>query len=130
MTRSFVVQSPYHPTTFLERGVIVCFTTPALTGSRVRVAARAGLELIVPSFSGGRGFYILPWSSVHDFCRPTVHDRQIQERTAALPCVSPGAIRRIANEVALAGYAGREARSLAESCRKQESQAQVVTNYS
>jgi len=129
MTRPFVLQSPYHPTTFLERGVVVCFTTPALAGSRVRSNARNGLELIVPSLSGGRGFYILPWSNVQDFCRPTVHDRQIQERTSALRCVSPSAIRRIANDVAAAGYAGREARAIAETSQQQECQAQVLANF-
>jgi hypothetical protein len=129
MTRSLPLHSPYHPTTFLERGVVVQFTTPSLAAARLRANARSGLELIVPSLSGGRGFYILPWGNVHDFCRPTVHDRQIQERTAALRAVSPSAIRRIANEVAIAGYAGREARTIAETSQQQEGQAQVLANF-
>ncbi len=36
------------PTTFLERGVAVPFTTPLLAGSRTRPGERNQLELIVP----------------------------------------------------------------------------------
>ena len=32
---------PYHPTTFLERGVAVLFTTPMLAGTRARPMERA-----------------------------------------------------------------------------------------
>lgn len=129
MNRPFTLHSPYHPSTFLERGVAVYCTTPALAGSRVRSNGRNGLELIVPNLSGGRGFYILPWSGMCDFCRPTLHDRRLQERVAALRAVAPITIRQIANEVAGAGYAGRAARAAAETSREQESQAQVVANF-
>lgn len=129
MARSFALQTPCHPTTFLERGVVVAFTTPALSGARVRISERSGLELIVANPSGGRGFYVLPWGGVQDFCRPTLHDRQIQERASALTCVTPGSIRQVAREVAGKGYAGREARSAAALLQEQDQEAQLITNY-
>jgi len=129
MARSFALHTPYHPTTFLERGVLVAFTTPALTGARVRASERSGLELIVANPSGGRGFYVLPWAGVQDFCRPTLHDRQIQERASLLTCVTPRSIREIACDVAGKGYAGREARAAAARSRQQDVQARLITNY-
>ena len=129
MARSFALQSPYHPTTFLERGVVVAFTTPALSGARIRTSDRSGLELIVANPAGGRGFYVLPWCGVQDFCRPTLHDRQIQERASALICITPRSIRQVAREVAGKGYAGREARSAAAKLQERDGQAQLITNY-
>src|SRR5690348_17776725 len=126
MARSFALQTPYHPTTFLERGVVVPFTTPALGGARARVSERSGLELIVANPAGGRGFYVMPWIAVQDFCRPTLHDRQIQERASALTCVTPRGIRQICRDVAGKGYAGREARTAAVQSQEQDGQAQLI----
>ena len=93
----------YRPRTFRERGLVVPFTTPMLTGARVRRMARpvsisgerrylgeepgsppmagaaekfrdTALEVVVPNPSGGRGVYILPWTDVGALCRPTMHD--------------------------------------------------------
>ena len=97
---------PYHPTTFLERGVAVPFTTPLLDGTRARPGARADVELIVPNLSGGRGVYILPWSGIREFCRPTVHDARLNQEIAGLRSVTPITIRRAARRVAAAGLAG------------------------
>ena len=44
----------------MERGASVPFTTPMLSGARVRPADRIGLELLMPNPSGGRGTYIVP----------------------------------------------------------------------
>ncbi|MBU6498939.1 MAG: hypothetical protein KGQ40_10460, partial [Rhodospirillales bacterium] len=52
------------PSTFLERGVAVPFTTPQLAGARARPGTRVPLELVVPNPSGGRGHYILPWDGL------------------------------------------------------------------
>ncbi len=76
------------------------FTTPMLTGARIRRMSGAvsiageraligpdgggqaaadrfrdtALEIIVPNPSGGRGVYILPWADIAALCRPTMHD--------------------------------------------------------
>lgn len=129
MARSFALQSPYHPTTFLERGAVVPFTTPLLAGARVRAAQRAGLELVLPNPAGGKGFYVLPWTGVQEFCSLTLHDRQLQDRAAGLQSVTPSGIRQAAREVAASGYAGREAREAAARAQRQAGDDQLATNY-
>ena len=119
----------FQPTTFLERGASVPFTTPMLTGARVRPAERAGLELIVPNPSGGRGAYILPWTDLRALCRPTVHDSQLTERIAALRSVTPGTIRTAARKLATEGSAGRAACAAAAAALQAEAQSCIVMNF-
>ncbi len=96
----------HQPSTFLERGVVVPYTTPHLAGARVRPGERAGLELIVPNLSGGRGVYVLPLDGILALCSPTLHDRALNTRIAGLRSVSPSAIRLAAREIAAEGLAG------------------------
>jgi hypothetical protein len=119
----------YHPTTFLERGVAVPFTTPALQGARARPAARGGLEIIVPNPAGGRGVYILPWAGVCQLCRPTVHDTLLSERVAALRSVTPAAMRQVAGEVATEGLAGRSAQAAAGTAAKGDREDRLTANF-
>ncbi len=98
----------YQPSTFLERGVVVPYTTPHLAGGRVRPGERAGLELIVPNLSGGRGVYVLPLEGVQALCSPTLHDRALNARIAGLRAVTPSAIRLAARDIAAEGLAGEE----------------------
>lgn len=119
----------YHPTTFLERGVSVPFTTPILAGSRARPSIRYGIEVIVPNPSGGRGVYILPWNGVTEMFQPTVHDHRLCLRVAELPAVSPSAIRRAARAVLAEGLAGHDARDAAETAYALEADERLVTNY-
>jgi hypothetical protein len=126
---SLTLNPPYHPTTFLERGVAVPFTTPQLLGARVRPGPRTDLELIVPSPSGGRGQYIMPWSAIGDVGRPTLHDRRLQEAIADVRSVTPGAIREAGRMVATEGLAGREARNAAQDAATRDGDARLVANY-
>ncbi len=119
----------YHPTTFLERGVAVPFTTPALQGARARPAERSVLEIIVPNPSGGRGVYILPWSGVCQLCRPTVHDTMLSERIAALRNVTPVAMRQVAGEIAAEGLAGRTAQAAAGTAAKGDREDRLIANF-
>jgi hypothetical protein len=99
----------YLPTTFLERGVVMPYTTPQLVGARLRPGERGGLELIVPNISGAKGVYILGLDAIHALCSPTLHDRAINAALASLRAVTPSAIRHTARAVAARGLAGREA---------------------
>ena len=119
----------FQPSTFLERGASVPFTTPMLAGARVRPADRLGLEVIVPNPAGGRGDYIVPWTSLRSLCRPTVHDAMLTNRIAALHSVSPASIRRAACDVAAEGLAGRAAGAAATSAKAAEESGRVVTNF-
>ncbi|HET6182882.1 MAG TPA: hypothetical protein VFA03_04740 [Acetobacteraceae bacterium] len=119
----------YHPTTFLERGVAVPFTTPALAGARARPAERAGTEILVRNPAGGRGVYILPWGGICQLCRPTVHDTLLNQRVEALRSVTPEAIRRVARALAAEGLAGREASAAAARSEEADRTEKLVTNF-
>lgn len=119
----------YHPTTFLERGVVLPFTTPALLGARARPGMRGGTEILVRNPAGGRGVYILPWDGVCGLCHPTVHDTILNQRLSALRSITPGSIRRVAREIAAEGLAGREASSAALARSDGERQDRLRANF-
>lgn len=119
----------YHPTTFLERGVAVPFTTPLLGGTRARPADKQCLELVIPNPSGGRGAYIMGWTSISSYCRPTLHDRVFNERIAALDSVTPTTIRRVGMAVAAEGLAGEEATAAAQGTVSSDQADRTVMNY-
>jgi hypothetical protein len=120
---------PYHPVTFLERGVAVPFTTPMLAGTRARPGENGGLELVIPNPSGGRGIYIMGWTAISALCTPTLHDRQLNERIAALSNVTPNTIRQVAREVAVQGLAGEAAVDAARDAAKHDKGDRVAANY-
>jgi hypothetical protein len=120
---------PYHPTTFLERGVAVPFTTPLLGGTRARPAQKQCLELVIPNPSGGRGVYIMSWTSITSLCRPTLHDKVFNERIAVLDSVTPATIRRVARVIAAEGLAGEEAMTAARIATDADKGDRLVTNY-
>ncbi len=120
---------PFHPATFVERGVAVPFTTPLLEGTRVRPAEKQGVELVVPNPSGGRGAYIVPWTGIASLCRPTLHDKVLNTRISALRGVTPATIRRVARAIAAEGLAGEEAMEAASVAANADKDALVITNY-
>ena len=123
-----LIQS-YYPTSFIERGVAAPFTTPLLAGARVRPAERTGTELVVPNPSGGRGVYILPWGSVRQLCRPTVHDTRLFETIGQLPALTPAAIRNAARDIAAQGLAGREAQAAVAAAAEADNADRLLANF-
>ena len=119
----------YHPTTFLERGVAVPFTTPLLAGTRARPGEKRGLELVIPNPAGGRGVYIMAWKSISALCCPTLHDRQLNERIESLVSVTPSTIRRVSREVAADGLAGEEAMEAARKAADHDKGDRLLANY-
>lgn len=119
----------YHPATFAERGLAAPFTSPILAGARLRLAkdvakmsadfraAGGSLEVIVPTWAGGRGVYVVPWPDVRQLFRPTVHDIRVGESLVVSlrfnDCLRPSELRRIGREVARDGFAGRTAAAAA-----------------
>jgi hypothetical protein len=118
----------WQPTTFLERGVSVPFTTPQLSGARLRLIERGGFELVVPNMSGMRGVYILGWESVPALCVPTLHDRRLNAKLSTLRNLTPSLIRRAAREVAAEGLAGREAMAAAAAAIAADEQQRLLAN--
>lgn len=119
----------YQPATFLERGVAVPFTTPLLAGTRARPSERVGTELLVPNPSGGTGVYILPWASLRDFCRPTLHDTRLNELVSEIEPITPLTIRRAADDIAAEGLAGRAARQAVRAHSQEEQHARLLANF-
>lgn len=118
-----VSEALYQPSTFAERGVLVPFTAPSLTGTRVRRARQGGMELLVPNPSGGRGVYIIGPEGIMQLCRPSIHDLVLNERIGKLPMLTPGRVRMTAAQVAAEGFAGRAAIGAAQAAI----QAQALT---
>jgi len=108
--------------------VTVPFTTPLLTGARVRGAIRGGSELIVPNPSGLRGDYVLAWDGLDALCRPTVHDQALAARLRTLAELTPYTVRECAWDVASQGFAGPEARAAAEAARAADRHARIRAN--
>jgi hypothetical protein len=120
---------PYHPTTFLERGVALPFTTPRLGGTRARPGKKHTVELVVPNLSGGRGVYIMPWTSLTSLCRPTLHDKIFSQKIANVVNVTPATIRQVARQIAAEGLAGEEAMEAARLATDADKGDRVVTNF-
>nr|WP_294521092.1 hypothetical protein [uncultured Rhodopila sp.] len=103
----FLVET-HQPATFRSRGVAAPFTTPLLTGTRVR-ESKGEIELVIPNPSGGRGVYILDWAAVRTLGHPNVHDTLLFRRLGGVARLDPAAVRDAALDVALDGHAGRDA---------------------
>jgi len=117
------------PTTFLERGVAVPFTTPQLAGARARPGERKPLELVVTNPSGGRGVYIVGWDDVCSLCSLTLHDRRLIDAVSKLRGVTPLTIRHAAREVAAEGLAGGGAVTAVRRAREADDMARVQANF-
>jgi hypothetical protein len=83
----------------------------------------------VPNPSGGRGVYVVEWRGVRAFCNPTVHDTILFAGIARLPGVNPAAVRGVALDVALGGYAGRDAIAAAQSVRGGDRMVRLLTDF-
>lgn len=123
------VTGHYRPVTFLDRGVALPFTTPALLGARIRPASRGAVELVLANPSGTEGVYVVPWGAIEDVATLTLHDRSLCARLRALTQLSPRTIRAVAREVAAEGFAGRAAARSAEDAALQEARRRETTEF-
>jgi hypothetical protein len=108
----YAAAMPERPASFAERGVAVPFTAPMLAAARLRRLPDRLPELLLPAL-GGRGVYILGWEACFGLCAPTLHDRQLWDRLAALARPTPASVRAAARAAALTGIAGRPAAAAA-----------------
>ncbi len=121
----------YRPANFQERGLAVPFTAPSLAGARVRLGGReaGGFEVILPSPSGSRGIYIMPWAAARDTFRPSMHDHLLATALGAMAEFTPAALRRAARAVAAGGAAGRAVRRAAEAAMAAERKHALQTHF-
>lgn len=113
--------SDWQPATFRERGVAVPFTTPALTGARLRLTERR-CDLVAPHPAGLRGVYIFALPALSDFCTPSLHDLRLATLLEEERPLSPRAMRQVARRVAAEGAAGRMAAAAAAEAAGHEAQ--------
>ncbi|MDF1734498.1 MAG: hypothetical protein P1U37_04380 [Minwuia sp.] len=116
-------RSHYEPSTFLERGTVIPFTTTALAQCRVRLDERERLEVVLPGFSGSKGIYVTAFSSLPEITTLSVHDRTLTEIVGKEKAVTPTAIRHCWLELATTGIGGQ---ALAEQAREELTQAAEV----
>jgi hypothetical protein len=124
----FLVES-HHPATFRSRGVVAPFTTPLLTGTRVRESKSSGIELVVPNPSGGRGVYILDWGGVRALGGPTVHDSVLFRQLAKIGRLDPCSMRDAALIVAKDGLAGRDGVATAKRCLARDAAHRLQAHF-
>lgn len=129
MTTSFATSEKFWPLTFGERGVLVPFTTPMLAASRIRGPELKRAEILVPGLSGGKGTYIIPWKSVLEMFKLTVHDRALHEAICEAPDFTPRQIRAAALNVARLGLAGRDACAAARAQLQRDDNLQVSARF-
>ena len=107
----------FAPTTFVERGTAVPFTTPGLEQARLRAAGGGRFELLVQSLSGGRGVYIMSWAGVCEMVPVTLHDQLLYDALLKGTAADPLAVREAALATALEGAAGPGAAEAAAKAR-------------
>lgn len=123
-----IPRSKWQPATFLERGVTVPFTTPAIAMARLRPSDTGNPELIVANPSGADGSYVFPLRALPDFTTPSVHDRLLFDILIELPVITPSEIRSAARRAAATGAAGRGVAKSAKAAAIREEQEQLLTN--
>jgi hypothetical protein len=108
-------QSRDDPAGFVERGVVVAFTTPQLFGACVsRALPGAQPHVTLSHLAGESGQMTL---SETQFLRTpwlTAHDRVLWRKLQAIPEISPDRLREAMISVALEGWRGRSAMAWAE----------------
>ncbi len=119
----------YKPTTFAERGAVVAFTTPALTGCRIRRGYKQGLEILVPNLAQGRGTYVIPAAGLQDVLTLTLHDRLLLTELQDQLQIHPSAVRTVEQRVASMGIAGPVPMAAANRANGAETKGRLLTNY-
>lgn len=114
--------------TYATRGLAVQFTTPALCAARARLAYKQ-FEFVLPSLSGGLGYYIMPWKAIVDSLAVTLHDRVLYELMVQHQADTPMKMRQVTLMAAARGLAGPEARDHAAGQLQAEREYQVITNF-
>src|SRR5690349_15023109 len=118
------------PSTFEERGsVVVSFTTPGLADARLRRGVRGELEMLVHGYSGGRGTYVFPWSSIPQVVQLTLHDAALHAEISHCGATTPDKIRLAARRVARTGLGGPELIDKATKSRVREAGGTFKTRY-
>lgn len=132
------------PSSFAARGVSVPFTTPALGGARARLAnhgearrsravpgsrlAGASIELLLPNPSGKGGVYVIDWERIPQICCPTLFDRDLTKRVAALPALTPTSVLSAVYRAGAAGLAGEEVSEAAAHAAAAEQRARLLAH--
>ncbi|MBV8888577.1 MAG: hypothetical protein JO305_02805 [Alphaproteobacteria bacterium] len=118
------------PTSFAERGASVPFTTPLLAHARVRQGWRGRFELVILSFAGGAGHYVVPWQIAPDLVPMTAHDRLLHQEVLSRAAINPQGVREAALAVAETGLAGPDVAEAAQRAMAAENEAKLLDKSS
>ncbi len=100
-------QGAADPADFLQRGVIVAFTTPHLLGARVIQAQKGGpRDIALPSLSTRAGATILPWSEVATTQAMAMHDQALWQKLLNVSAITPMRVREVTQDMAAEGLRG------------------------
>ncbi len=106
---AFSMISSFQPMTFRERGAAVPFTTPVLSGTRIRLGPREQPEVLVCNPAGGKGVYVVNLTGIEAFCQPSLFDRALIVEICASCVLTPAGLRQAALRTMAGGLAGRAA---------------------
>ncbi|MGE4219129.1 MAG: hypothetical protein AB7G39_06750 [Alphaproteobacteria bacterium] len=94
------------PTTFVQRGTAVPFSSEGLEHARMRVSGDGEMEALVPGLAGGRSVYVIPWQVLPEIIPMTVHDRKLHETLFSRRPHAPHELRACSLDVAKSGVGG------------------------
>ena len=94
------------PSTFVQRGTAVPFSSDGLQHARMRISGDGDMEALVPGLAGGRSVYVIPWQVLPEIIPMTVHDRKMHETLFSRRPHAPHELRACSLEVAKSGVGG------------------------
>jgi len=71
----------------------------------------------------------MPWNALTSLCRPTLHDRVLYTKIAALERVTPATVRAVARGIAAEGLAGEQAMDAAQIALAVDKSDRLTTNH-
>lgn len=100
-----------------------------LSQARMRPTRQGELEFLLPSFTGGKGVYIMPWRSLPTIMTVTLHDRLLYEALLDLKEYTPDTVRQASLTVQASGVAGGDASLAAEKTLALELGYRALTHF-
>jgi hypothetical protein len=119
----------FAPNTFVERGLYVSLTTPALVGARARIDFSGRYEFLVPNMFGAKGLYVLPWKGIMESVTVTLYDRILHEEMVKQKIADPAAMRQVRLKIGATGLAGPRVQQVSKKRLEQESSYRTLTHF-
>ncbi|MDF1749444.1 MAG: hypothetical protein P1V34_11285 [Alphaproteobacteria bacterium] len=96
----------YLPNSFEERGVTVPFTSDPVRNARLRGEIAEEREFLLPSLSGGKGTYVVPFKALGATIDLNLYDQALIQHLTDAETFTPFDLRRLVLDVDAKGYGG------------------------